>query len=344
MLPYRLIVQRQATNCLPALNVCYSRLFSSSSSSVGDSSSSSSSSPPLSAAERHPLQGKESIHGGQSSNAHSRPRASNPNSYREQFKARPTRRRRERSAAVAAKNHGGKKEERRGGLVAHHLAAAGEKVPKSNWIEVENVPPISSLDAMLAGMEFAFRVLREHGILDLDAKWNPDKAESSPLPILSFPDDYIPVKKAKVVLSPFGRMTGWKLQFENRSIVHALLAYTKELPIMCASKRVRLRELKDDKRSYNYPQVSDATIRVENFPDDATPLKLLNFFSRYDLRQDGPSIVQWAGQTSDGKVPPTTWLVHFADASWARAAIREKQSSILDGRAITLVQYPRQIL
>jgi hypothetical protein len=130
------------------------------------------------------------------------------------------------------------------------------------------------------------------------------------------------------------------------------------------------------RRSGRPPEVSDATIRVENCSDRTSALELLNLFSRYDLRHpprearitdpgvgrdDGParsaesaweaaasggresaSVVRWTGVTSDGKVPPATWLVHFRNAGWARAAIRDVQGATLDGRVLRLARYPRQ--
>lgn len=282
-------------------------------------------------------------------------------------------------------------------LVASSSSTANgtKHVPESRWIKVLGVPPLSSLEAMVAGVNRALdEEHRVRGILDLDAVWDPDgDGESSSLPFLSFGDgdndgdgnsggiDW--VRKAKVILSPFGRVTGWKVQLENRSVVYALLMHARENPILCASKRIRVQEYRrsddddgtcihdndnglrreasgqaaeasSDYDDMEYPQISDATVRIENCPDYATPLTIMNMFSRFDLRPEendttgggsgSPSIVRWVGKTSDGRVPPATWLVHFADASWARAAVREKQGSRVDGRPITLAQYPKQIL
>ncbi len=307
--------------------------------------------------------------------------------------------------------------------VAQHLIASGEKLPTTNWIKISGISPMSSLESMLAGITQALEFEKNYrGILDLDAMWDPpltsketkdddddddDENENETIPFLSFTTDdegssslnnsihnnktNFWINKAKLILSPFGRPTGWKVQLDNRSIVYALLMHAKETPIFCASKQVRIEEYRyndddDDDDDNNgdhdgqriirrtgkfskywyanlrnginnnnnnnqgnmmdkeYPQISDATIRVENCPDNATPLTLLNLFSRFDLRMDGPSVVQWDGQTNDGKTPPTTWLVYFADPAWARAALREKQGAQITGCTITLAQYPRQIL
>ena len=65
--------------------------------------------------------------------------------------------------------------------------------------------------------------------------------------------------------------------------------------------------------------------------------------SRYDLAPLGPTVVRWEGTTSDGKKPPLMFLVHFADPSWARAAVRAFQSKEIEGQALRLAQYPKQI-
>jgi len=222
---------------------------------------------------------------------------------------------------------------------------------------------MSSLEAMQIGVERALNTEKARGILDLDAPWTPpshaegdnnEDGGSEPVPFVAFSHttETSWIKTARVVLSPWARVTGWKVQFENRSIAHALLTHARENPILCASKMVRVEEWVDSNNGEeeglggdDYPQISDATIRVENCPDTASPLTLLNLFSRFDLRMDGgPAVVQWSCRTSDGKVPPTTWLVHFADASWARAALREKQGATIEGRPVTLAQYPKHLL
>lgn len=268
-----------------------------------------------------------------------RPRASNPKRFQTLFEPPPqikrsrSRRRRPKSQDGAAPV-----------TLADHLYASGQRVPGNDWVRIDNIPPLSSLDAMIRGVSDALDREQGRGMVDLDAAWNPNNKD--PLPFLSVPDNSQWVKKALIVLSPFGRPTGWKLQLENRSVVHALLSHANETPVVCGHKNVSVRELPkyELNQTDNYPQVSDATVRVENCPDSATSLTLLNLFSRYDLRTDGPSVVQWSGQTSDGKIPPPTWLVYFADAAWARAALRERQGAIVDGRALLLAQYPKQML
>ena len=165
------------------------------------------------------------------------------------------------------------------------------------------------------------------------------------------------------------------MQFDNRSIVHALLKHVQDEPITCAWKAVTVTEyhhhhnrsrdgataVPEDvppepdtipRDSVLNEEISDHTLRVENVPR-VRPSKLVSFFSRYDLQ----SVRQWHGVTSDGKAaPPSIYLVHFADASWARAALRETQGTYLTQYGerlfpdpsrpmpLRLAQFPKQLL
>jgi hypothetical protein len=186
------------------------------------------------------------------------------------------------------------------------------------------------------------------------------------------------VKAAHLILSPFARPCGWHIRFQNRSITHALLTHARATKISCASHPVTVDEcgLRNDdttsgssdslKTPHNprYYDVSEATIRIENCPDLVTPLLLLQLFSRYDLRRSGPPVVEWRpsasekssrgrratarGTNEEAIDVPRTFLVHFDDPSWARAAMREKQGYVLkditlpNGSGLRLVPYPKQ--
>jgi hypothetical protein len=274
---------------------------------------------------------------------------------------------------------------------------------------VDNISPTSSLEALVAGM---WSALERHGVINLDAPWNPDEMVRSSaaaaaaaaaaaeggdrsaddgaihlpaLPVIRLEDDYPDgswIVQARVVLSPFARPTGWHVQLASRSLAYALLSAAQDEPLLCASRPVTVRAMdaspgEEDEKDDGAvpmrdrlrpwpPEVSDATIRVENCSERTSVLELLNLFSRYDLRhpprttlvsdgQDGStvaaasaaesaSVVPWTGITSDGKAPPTTWLVHFRNAGWARAALRDVQGATLDGRILRLARYPRQKL
>jgi hypothetical protein len=316
--------------------------------------------------------------------------------------------------------------EGRARIVADWLASQGQRsVTRSACVRIDNISPTSSLAAVVEGMREA---MERHGILNLDAPWDPalnalfddggrgsGPHQTTPyrfeeavppalpsLPVLTldedFPDDSW-IVQAQVILSPFARPTGWYVRLANRSLAHALLSAAHETPLVCASRNVKIRpatpyeidnnampELGEhsgrdgssssssaaDSSGTDQEQrrlhrqllhVTDATLRIENCSEKTSLLKLVNLFSRYDLRQippwkakspNGPPpadattiestcIVPWTGRTSDGRAPPTTWLVHFRNASWARAALRELQGASLNGRALLLAQYPQQI-
>jgi len=273
-----------------------------------------------------------------------RPKASNPAFFRQRFDDNPLK-----APAPVKQPPPVKQPARQDGTLAKQLeAGSGERLPTSCWVRVDNIPPLSSLDAMLTGVKKALDIEQGRGgIVDLDALWKPDQDETIPfLPPTNTTTDNHWVQTAQVILSPFGRPTGWNLRFANRSVVYAFLTQARETPIQCAWKKVGITEVrgKVPEPSVQQSQISHATLRIENCPDDTTVSSLLRFFSRYDLTPQGPSVVQWHGETVDGKKAPMTFLVHFADASWARAALREKQASIMRGKTLRLAQYPKQIL
>ena len=156
------------------------------------------------------------------------------------------------------------------------------------------------------------------------------------------------------------------MQFDNRSVVHSLLKHVQESPITCAWKAVNVTEYTSSAGAVDAPpapdtiprdsvlneEISDHTLRVENVPH-VQPSRVITFFSRYDLH----SVRQWQGVTSDGKAaPPSIYLVHFADASWARAALRERQGTYMTSHGerlmidrskpvpLRLSQFPKQLL
>ena len=54
-------------------------------------------------------------------------------------------------------------------------------------------------------------------------------------------------------------------------------------------------------------------------------------------------MITWKGWTSDGKRAPLMFVVRFASAAWARAAIREMQGLRVNGKSIKMIQYPNQL-
>ena len=170
------------------------------------------------------------------------------------------------------------------------------------------------------------------------------------------------VVKAHVVLSPFGRPTGWNLKLANPSMVHALLSVARNARVR-GSLRIGWKFARvgehhpppaaeaaaggsphdpDDTRTMLV--VNDSMVRFENCPDVLTEDHLRHMLSRYELTRRGSTILRWRGRTSDGRVPPLTFVVRFACPANARAAVREMQGKILEGRPMKLIQYPRQLL
>lgn len=221
-----------------------------------------------------------------------------------------------------------------GSLVGDHMKAAGERIAQSNWIQIENIPPTSSLEAMLEGVKTALEKESKRGIVDLDAPWDP----VNPVPSLQL-DSESWIQKAHVNLSTMARPTGWFIQLQNRSLVQALLNQSNDSGLFCSWKKVMVSENKDQQRPFY--NVSDATIRVENCPFKTSPIKVMNLFSRYDLIAGTRAVEVWEGSRED---KPLTYLVHFADASWARSALREKQGEFIGTSKLLLAQFPKQIV
>ena len=226
---------------------------------------------------------------------------------------------------------------------------------------------VVSLDFIISAVQNALDQEAAKGIVDLDAPWNHIQDES--VPFCSFDDDDDDagqiewVKQARVDLSLFARPTSWLLKFQNRSIVHALLTHTKETKIFFPM-RGTVTEYHNNNNKNNddekmtvlnqHYDVSDATLRVEGCSPYTKEIHMINMFSRYDLRpaEKGPPIEEWRPrvvQRDENKrvYVPKIFLVHFEDASWARAALRERQSFRIRegnelGKELTLAQYPKQ--
>jgi len=162
------------------------------------------------------------------------------------------------------------------------------------------------------------------------------------------------VIKAHVVLSPFGRPTGWNLKLANPSMVNALLSAANNARVR-GSVRIgwRFAQVKEYRPSpiKNDPNdtrtmlvVNDTMVRFENCPPDLSEDYLRHLLSRYELTTKGSTIIKWKGMTDDGKAPPLTYVVRFDSAAYARAAVREMQGKLLKGQAIKLIQYPKQMI
>ncbi len=244
--------------------------------------------------------------------------------------------------------------------VAQHLDPDGSTLPTSDWIHINGTLPIGSLDQVLHSVELILREEDQKGIIDLDAEWNPVQDPQVPLVMLEGyvhtrrPHKPSMVEAAHVVLSPFGRPNGWHLKLTNRSLVYALLDRSRQQQIRIGWKLVTVQEYHYSKERHQQEDpaiagnnglvVDDTMVRIENCPPDMDSSFVRHFVTRYELAHHGNTVLKWKGETNDGKIAPLMFIVRFASASWARAAVRELQASVIHGKTIKLVQYPKQIL
>jgi hypothetical protein len=198
---------------------------------------------------------------------------------------------------------------------------------------ISNIPLLSTLDDMVNSINQVLDSLT--GIVDLDAPWK----SGGQVTMLEPPNEWI--RSARVTLSSHGRPSSWKIEFHNRSIAHAVLEYARTYGLLCVWKPVDVVALHEphQKENDNDIEVSDSMIRVENCDDGMTVNHVRHLFRRYDLTREGPS-VRVMNEGSQHKI----FLVHFADPSWARAAIRELQGLRMRQDFLRLAQYPKQIL
>jgi hypothetical protein len=230
------------------------------------------------------------------------------------------------------------------------LDPKGTILPRNEWIHVNGTLPICSLDEVISSFEKMLkREESECGIVDLEAPWNPLQDENVPTHSL---DPSTPIiEAAHVVISPFGRPNGWYLKFSNRSLVNTILTRSQQNHIHVTWKVVQIKEheydketaLQEDPAHANGFVVDDTMVRIENCPYGLLEEEIRLRLSRYDLAPKGKTVIRWEGETNDGKKAPLMYVVRFASAAWARAAIREVQSLRLNGKIVKLVQYPKQM-
>lgn len=240
-------------------------------------------------------------------------------------------------------------------LCGEHLDPDGTVLPSSDWIHVIGTLPIGSLNQILESIERWLREEEQKGIIDLDAEWNP--VHDPQVPLVSLEDlteNQKPIiEAAHVVLSPFGRPNGWHLKLANRSLVYSILARGQENHLRVGWKVVKVEEYHYSKERQEREDpafaengglvVDDSMVRIENCAHDLESDYIRYILSRYDLAHEGNTVLKWKGKTDDGKIAPLMYIVRFASASWARAAVRELQSSTINGKVVKLIQYPKQI-
>ena len=163
------------------------------------------------------------------------------------------------------------------GTAAASAASLLVPVPTTNWMELDNIPPLSSLEAMVQGLEEALDAIweAEGGIWNLEApiqSWDSQTGQPH-LPTFSDWSDVqavVPeaphhqeeqedelqnsssssslvfgrptrwIQTAKLRLSLYGRPRGWLIQVRHRSVAYALLRYAQQHAIYCAWKPVTL--------------------------------------------------------------------------------------------------------
>jgi hypothetical protein len=239
---------------------------------------------------------------------------------------------------------------------AQHLDPDGTMLPTSDWIHINGTLPIGSLDQIIQSTEQWLRLEEEKGIIDLDAEWNP--VNDAQVPLISLEDlaeNQTPmIEAAHVVLSPFGRPNGWHIKLANRSLVYSILARGQQGHLRVGWKVVQVGEYHFSKERHEREDpafaendgllVDNSMVRIENCPPDMESEYVRYILSRYDLAYQGNTVLRWKGKTNDGKVAPLMYIVRFASASWARAAVRELQSTVFNGgKKVKLIQYPKQI-
>jgi hypothetical protein len=270
-----------------------------------------------------------------------------------------------------------------------HLDPYKKFWPTSHWVHLDGSLPSTSLDEVVQSIEnILYEDLVRGRVVDLDAMWSPfqDKIVRT-IPWIHekhnkhgnhdedntvtsrhesrhhSAEELLPnrVQAAHVVLSPFGRPTGWHLKLANASMVHVLLARAaSQQPIRVGWKTTLVKEYHPnggDSCGNNYETkhhqninrknaaitstntvdgflVDDTMVRVENCPSDITEDYLRYLLSRYELARFGPTVIPWKGITPDGK-RQHMFVVRFHSAAWARAAIREMQDMPVSGPKVT---------
>jgi hypothetical protein len=243
---------------------------------------------------------------------------------------------------------------------AQHLDPDGKELPTSEWIHVGLNHPFCAMEEIVAFFE---KLLREQAdeAVDLEAEWNPHQDES--LPFLEIPEGSC-IEAAHVVLSPYGRPNGWHLKFPNRSMAHAILMKAQSKQLYISWKPIRVKEYhyqhptqqrgKGSRRkkrnkdgsfhSMHHDFVVDhSMVRLESCPSEVGSEYIRYMMSRFDLAPQGTTVIRWKGRTPNGKIAPPMYILRFASPAWARAAVRELQSTQINDKEIKLIQYPKQI-
>jgi hypothetical protein len=212
--------------------------------------------------------------------------------------------------------------------------------PLSDWIELQNIPPMMALEDILNSIHRVLEVEWQIGIRDIDTgeTLNPSPPE-------------LWVRQAISVLSHLGRPSKWRIQLENRSVVNAVLEHVQQQPFYCVWKAVDVVEWKPPTTTTDVvPTFDDTFVRVENCPLNLAENGVRHLFRRYHLSQNHSSnVMLWKpqGEGKEGRshLPDKcTFIVRFIDAANARAAVRELQGVIVLTHRLMIAQYPKQLV
>jgi hypothetical protein len=206
-------------------------------------------------------------------------------------------------------------------------------LPTGSWVIIRNIPPMSTLTDLLQSINEVMDPLADVGIVDLDAVWKKGQVSMLPRDLQEW------VRSAHIVLSSHGRPSGWRVEFCNRSAAHAFVESCRVNQFHCAWKPVNVEAWEQREGNTEPLNVSDSMIRVENVGDGVTVDHIRHLFRRYDMTREGPSVRVFSDESSH-----KLFVVHFADASWARAAVREMQGVHVRQHYLRLAQYPKQLI
>ena len=208
-------------------------------------------------------------------------------------------------------------------------------LPTSSWVVIRNIPPMSTLEDILLSVNQVMDAQEEVGIVNLDAAWQSGGQVS----LLRRDDSESWIRSARIVLSSHFRPTAWRIEFSNRSMAHAFLEYARLNQFHCAWKPVSVEEWQEGKDPFAPRlEVSESMIRVENVLNNMSVDSIRHLFRRYDMTREGPSV-----KVLNENTPHKLFIVHFADPSWARAAVRELQGVRVRDKFLRMAQYPKQI-
>lgn len=216
----------------------------------------------------------------------------------------------------------------------------GKERATTEWVTITSTPMFALLDDVLRGIEQAFQQAFER---------QADNEVSL---------DMCRVVEARMILSRMKRPAGWFVRFEHPAVASCLVNITSSQPLIVgwkpASVMFSYRPQTSNPAFHEAFQLDDSVLRVEGVHRGASEANLRTFFQNHRLADErfGNPAIQKVIAATDGNhifrkpnqpIYSTFW-VRFEDASWARAAVRERQGVLIFGHRVSLIQYPRQLI